>query len=401
MTANNEKASNRRWWVIAAVAFGIGLLVFVAAGWIADARDADRPTREDTLPLVETAEVRPMPQVFEIEEEGFLRPRAEIELVPEIAGRVVEVSPQLEPGGRFEKGEVMFKIDPRTFEADLARAEADLQAARAGLERATTEAARQERLAEIGATASARSEQAVSELASARARIGQAEAAVTSSRKALEDTTVTAPFAASVIEENVALGRFVQPGAVVATIFDTAAGEVVLDLLPEDARAVRLAAAESEGPLHVEVSPSDASATGATLDGIVKRFGQSVDRQTRTVPLVVEVPGAFSEENDALVFANDFVTVTIPARAPDPLFAAPLGTVRGETSVWILDEDNRLRGIEVTPVKRTEREVIFRAARDLTDQRVVITPLTEEAEGLEVLVAEPTTRTASRGSERP
>jgi multidrug efflux pump subunit AcrA (membrane-fusion protein) len=230
--------------------------------------------------------------------------------------------------------------------------------------------------------------------------VRQAEAAVTAASKAVEDTTVSAPFDASVIEETVALGRFVQPGTVAATIFDTGAGEVLLDLLPEDARAVRLAAEASDEPLEVTVTPSQASAGDLVLDGRVKRFGQSVDRQTRTVRLVIEVPDAFSAESSTGVFANDFVSVTIPAKAPDALFAAPKGTVRAESYVWILDPQNRLRSVEVTPVKRTDREVIFRAARNLSGERVVTTPLTEEADGIEVLVASDGPRTASRDTTR-
>ena len=43
--------------------------------------------------------------------EGTVRPRAESELVPEVAGRVIWVSPSLAIGGFFEEGDELFKID--------------------------------------------------------------------------------------------------------------------------------------------------------------------------------------------------------------------------------------------------------------------------------------------------
>jgi len=123
MTSHDETNTHRwRWIFIVLGALGVAFIIFFGAGRIAAARDQAQPAREETLPLVETVEVEAEPNRFFVTEEAFLRPRAEVEVVPEVAGRVVEVAPQLEPGGRFEKGELMFRIDPRTFDAELARA---------------------------------------------------------------------------------------------------------------------------------------------------------------------------------------------------------------------------------------------------------------------------------------
>lgn len=390
MTATPDQSGRWKWVLIALGAFVLGIVIYKGAGLVASARDAAQPPREETFPLVETISVRPV-DALSVVEEGFLRPRAEIDVVPEVSGKVVEVSPKLEPGGRFEKGELLFRIDPRTFEAELERAAADLEAAKAELARARSEADRQKRLEEIGASATARRQQSDASLASARARVGQAEAALTVARKRVEDTRVTAPFDASVISETVALGRFVQPGMSAATIFDTGAAEIVLGLRPTDAEAVRRAAQNRDKPLDVVITPSRASAGAVALTGQVKRFGQSVDRQSRTVPLVIEVPDAFTGENG--VFANDFVTVEIPAESTEQLFAAPLGTVREERYVWTLDPDSKLKQVAVTPVQRTDVDVIFHTPTDLTGQRLVLTALTEEAEGLKVVPAD---RTAQR-----
>jgi RND family efflux transporter MFP subunit len=362
-----------------AVAVGFGL--YVLAGEVAEARQEALPAKKETLPLVEVVEPKPVRQLF-VTEEGFLRPRAEIDVIAEVAGKVVEVSPNLQPGGRFAKGETLFRIDPRTLTGELDRARADLTSAAAAAERAR-------RLEKIGAASTSQLQQA--EAAEAAARAG-----LISARKRVEDAVVTAPFDASVISENVALGSFLQPGSVAATIFDTGAAEVVVGLRPEDAAAVRRAAQlQGDTPLDVVVSPSRASAGSLTLRGVVKRFGQAVDRQSRTVPVVIEVPGAFAEENGS-VFANDYVSVEIPAKTEEMLFAAPVGTVRQERFVWTLDQENRLRQVAVTPRSRDGIEVVFSAGQDLTKERVVLTALTEEAEGLKVEVAEQPERQAAR-----
>ncbi|MEM1380932.1 MAG: efflux RND transporter periplasmic adaptor subunit [Pseudomonadota bacterium] len=389
MNAAEKQSGGWRWTLLAVGAFVAALLIYQGAGWIAQARDAAQPARVATMPLVEVVSVRSVPQTHSVIEEGFLRPKAEIDVVAEVAGKVVDVSPNLAPGGRFAAGDVMFTIDPRTFEADLARAKADLSAARAEVARAKAEDTRQGRLQDIGAAAAARREQAGTELAAARARLGQAEAGLIVAQKAMADTAVTTPFAASVISESLALGRFVQPGQAVATIFDTSAGEVVLGLLPEEAREVRRALEQTDGPLRASVTPTKASAGDAPLEGIVKSIGQAVDQRSRTVPVVVEVPGAFDETNQGAVFANDFVRVELPAYSPEPLYAVTNDVIREERFIWTLTDDNRLHAVAIDQVQRRPSETLFRATEDLTGHRVVLTALTEEAEGIEVAIANP------------
>ncbi|MEM1409863.1 MAG: efflux RND transporter periplasmic adaptor subunit [Pseudomonadota bacterium] len=379
---------SRPWLILSAVALVLSLGIYSGAGMIASARQAALPPRVIELPLVDVASARPMPQHFTIVEEGFLRPRAEIEVIAEVSGKVVEVSPKLEPGGTFDEGELLFRIDPRTFKADLARAEADAVAARAELSRAKAENDRQMRLQEIGASAQANREQASAAFASARAAMGQAEAQLILAQKRFDDTEVRAPFTASVISENVALGRFVQPGQSTATIYDISAGEVVLGLLPADAEAVRRAVANSSGPAKATIVPSRASASTSRIEGQVKRFSGAVDRRSRTVPVVVDVPGAFST---GAAYANDFVRVELPAYSAEQLYAVPNGAVRQERFLWIITNGNELHSVDVQQMQRTDKETIIRSSEDLSGASIVITALTEEREGLKVAVNSKTT----------
>ncbi|MEO1657475.1 MAG: efflux RND transporter periplasmic adaptor subunit [Pseudomonadota bacterium] len=387
---------SRRWLVVAAGCFAVALIIYIGAGRLFAAESARTEPLTDTLPLVELTTIEPVDQVFTVEEEGFLRPRAEVSVVPEIAGKVVEVSDQLEPGGRFAAGEILYRIDPTTFEADLLRAEADVASAEASLRRAQAENGRQKRLSDIGAASASDLDTARSNLASARAQVKQAEAALVSARKSLADTEVRAPFDASVIDDDIALGDYVQPGQSTATIFDVSAGEIILDLLPVDARAVRAAADDMNAPLPVTIEPTGASASTIQLTGYIKRFGNSVDLVTRTVPVVVEVPGAFSGEGGQVAYANDFMHVTMPARSNETLYATASGVIRQAQFLWLLDGDSRLTAVPATPVDRDGSMVIFRSPNDLDGREAVLTALTEETEGAEVKVV---TASSAAGSE--
>ena len=56
--------------------------------------------------------------------EGTVSPLREIDLVPQVGGRVVFMSPDLVDGGMFEKGDVLFRIDPVDYELAVKAARA-------------------------------------------------------------------------------------------------------------------------------------------------------------------------------------------------------------------------------------------------------------------------------------
>ena len=52
------------------------------------------------------------------------------DLVSEVSGQIVEVSPAFVSGGFFKRGDVLIRIDPRIYEASLKRARAEVAKAR-------------------------------------------------------------------------------------------------------------------------------------------------------------------------------------------------------------------------------------------------------------------------------
>jgi multidrug efflux pump subunit AcrA (membrane-fusion protein) len=105
------------------------LMVLAAGGLsaflLASAREVPdrRPSRSEA-PLVEAVEVSSVPTVVTVVGHGTVQPKTEIQLVPQVSGRVVEIHPQLAGGGRFEKGELLLAIDPVDFELAVQRAAA-------------------------------------------------------------------------------------------------------------------------------------------------------------------------------------------------------------------------------------------------------------------------------------
>jgi multidrug efflux system membrane fusion protein len=147
---------------------------------------------------------------------GRLEAVERVEIRPRVGGFITEV--RFKPGAEVRKGEVLFVIDPRPFQAEADRATAAAQAARARAELARLELKRAQQL--VGEKAIAQreyDERAASQKeldATARAAQAQAEAA----RLNLSYTRVTAPIDGRVSKEEITLGNLVDTSAVLTSV---------------------------------------------------------------------------------------------------------------------------------------------------------------------------------------
>ena len=387
-TSDGKDRPGKAWILIGAAALCAGILIFMGMKLVGSGGGGEEQG-DPPVPVVETVEVSAEGNRFTLTEEGFLRPVSRIDIIPEVAGKVAQVSEKLMLGGRFEEGETLFVIDQRTFKAERDQAAADLESARAALARAQADYNRQQELADIGATAQSRLEQARADYLSSEARVAQAAAALDAAQKRLADTVLTAPFPARVQQEDVSVGQYVSPGNAVATLYDSSAAEVSVGIAPQDAAAVRRAwqGDDAPGALNVTIRPVAGSATTITLRGRIVEMASSLDPQARTVSVLIRVPDAFLPANDGVVFADDFVEVVLPAVSAEIVFAGPAGVVRKEGFLWAVDEDSTLQKVAITPLRRDRQRIVFSAERDLSGVEVVLTALTEEREGMEVRIA--------------
>ncbi len=384
--ASTPASPSRLWLLAGAGALAIGGLLMYAAS-AATAPEATAPAVSEPAVLVETARAEPAPARYTIAAPGRLTPRQTLSVVGEVAGKVVEINPELVVGGRIDEGALLFRIGSGDYLAELKRAEAGLANARARRDEARAERDRQVALsAKNIASASAR-DRAVAADADAEAAVKQAEAAVTLAQRALAKTTVRAPFPALVASETLSLGTYVAPGEPLATLLDATAGEIRAGLSPQDVAAVRDAQAAAGGTrLPVRAEPNEGSIGSMGLAGYLDTFAPRIDPTSRTVSVVAVFPDAFAPEHDGAVFADDYMTLEIPARVSGAgqAYAVPEAAIRQGRHVWLVDDARTLRKIAVQTVARTPGGMIVTADRPLDGARLLMTPLADEHEGLPV-----------------
>lgn len=160
---------------------------------------------------------------------GHLRGVDQADIRPEVSGKLLE---QIYwHGSLCEKGEVLFRIDPATYQAAYDQAVANVAAAKAGVlqaevadEQAQKDVERYTALVESGSISEKQFTDArhgkrrcEAALAMARAQVAQAEAALEMAKLNLDRCTIRAPFKGLASKSNVSVGDYVAAGQVVMT----------------------------------------------------------------------------------------------------------------------------------------------------------------------------------------
>ncbi|SUZ93779.1 uncharacterized protein METZ01_LOCUS46633 [marine metagenome] len=353
----------------------------------------EAPTQSPAVvaPLVRVVEVGLTTVTLTVRSQGTVEPRTESQLVPEVSGRIVEVSPSFVAGGFFEAGDVLFKTDPHDYEQALVQREAEIESARLRIlqEEAEAEVA-QWGWDRIGSGQARPLTLREPQIASAQAELAAAEANLETALRNLERTEVRAPYAGRVREKNVDVGQFVTLGAPVATIYAVDAAEVRLPLPDDDLAYLDLPLnyrgelGRVRGPV-VSLRASFAGRIHEWQGHIVRTEGE-IDPRTRMVHVVAEVPDPYGRGPDPArppLAAGMFVEAEIEGRIVENVAVVPRAALRGSGQVLIVDANSRLRFRDVDVLRATTNELFILGGLEAGD-RVNISPLEVVSDGMEV-----------------
>lgn len=186
-----------------------------ACGQAPEATEAAMPA-----PAVSVAEVIEQ-QVTEWDElTGRLEAPESVEIRPRVSGFIDKVA--FEEGALVKKGDLLFQIDPRPFEAQVKRLQAELQQARATEKRTASEAQRGERLRANNAISAELADARVSTASEAKSAVAAIQAQLDAAKLDLSFTRVTAPIDGRAGRALITAGNLVNAGeALLTTLVST------------------------------------------------------------------------------------------------------------------------------------------------------------------------------------
>ncbi|HEX6926401.1 MAG TPA: efflux RND transporter periplasmic adaptor subunit [Longimicrobiaceae bacterium] len=221
---------NKRGKMIGATIAALAIVGLAGVG-IASQRESAIEVRTETVQRRDLVSV--------VTASGVIQPKRKVDISADVSGRVVELA--VVEGQVVERGDLLLRIDPTTFEAAVRRAEAMVAQARAqeaqaraNLLQATSAAERAERLASGDRLISeqeleqARTQQRVAEAQYEAARYGvlQATASLNEAQEALRKTTIVSPMTGRVTRLNIEegetaiVGTMNNPGSLLLTVAD-------------------------------------------------------------------------------------------------------------------------------------------------------------------------------------
>jgi HlyD family secretion protein len=216
---------------------------------------------------------------------GVIQPKKKVDISADISGRVIQLA--VEEGQWVNKGDLLLRIDPTTYEANVRRAEAAVAQAQAqeALARANalkgeSDLKRAEQLSQGENLISreqleqARTAASVAraQLEAARFGVAQNQAALSEAREALRKTTIVAPMSGRVTRRNIEegetaiVGTMNNPGSLLLTIADLAEMEARIKVDETDVPGISVG--DSAG-VRIDAYP------GKIFSGKVTRIAQS------------------------------------------------------------------------------------------------------------------------------
>jgi len=207
---------SRRTWIIAGSI--VVILATIAAGRVISGHDAAPPAGPPAPPVTVAAAIGR--QVTDEDEfTGHLESVDMVDVRPRVSGYVERVA--FTEGAMVHKGDVLFVIDPRPYEADVEKAKADLAQAETRRTLAQSEVARAKHLLAAQAISRQDFDTRTSASAEGDAAVEAAQAALTTAQLNLEWTTVRSPITGKVGRALVTPGNLVQAGVSSATPLTT------------------------------------------------------------------------------------------------------------------------------------------------------------------------------------
>jgi len=364
--------SRRKYIVIGVIA------VFVAAAlWQFSRTNASEPKtsgRKATSVAVRTAPVNAESVPILLRSIGQVEPSSVVNVHAQVGGQLTRIA--FKEGDFVRKGDVLFGVDPRTSQTDVAQAQANYERAvatqkqaeanlakdKAVAATAAVEAKRYAQLVESGVVSRSQYDQvkttADSAAASARASadavngerkaVAAMKAALDASKVQLGFTTIVAPVSGRTGALQAHQGDVVSPNDQNPLVVINQIAPINVTFSVPEADFVRLKQAGSNGAIPVQAAP--AADPGSVSTGTLSFVDNSVDPTTGTIKLK-----ATFENVDQRLWPGQFVNVTATLGVEQNAIVVPKDAVQtGQQGqyVFVVKPDNtvEMRPVEVARV---------------------------------------------------
>lgn len=372
------------------------LLTGIGAAWaIMDLRPRmimQAPKNE--VPLVSIIQVEPQTIKLNVHSQGIVMPRNEIDLISEVAGKIIHLHPDFVAGGFFERNDLLVSIDPRDYDVAIAQAQAQIAEAKRQLamEEAQADQAHNEWKA-LGEGQPSALVMREPQLAEARARLNAAEANLQLARIKRSRCELRAPFTGRLQSKNIGLGQFIQPGDKLARIYSTDVAEIRLPLATSQLSFLDLPlggghCGGSSLPCPKVTLTADFAGAMQAWEGSIVRTEGSLDESTGVLYAVAEVQNPYQHKDKRPpLLSRLFVQAEIEGRAMQGVFVLPQLALNASQEVMLVDAGKKLHLHHLDVLRNEPDRILVKEGLNAGD-RIVISGIDVPVEGMAVRIDE-------------
>lgn len=322
-----------------ALAAGIGYFVLHSRG---EAQVAPAAPLAVTAERIEPQTIHPFAQFS-----GRINAVDYAEIRPEVVGRITEI--RFHDGQRVKAGDILFVIDPRPYEAAVAKAKSDLQTAINNAKEAKLERERGDRLMQAHALALESYDQRVNADSVAQAAVGSAQALLQQAQLNVDYAYIKAPISGRISRAEITQGNLVGSATTAPPLLASIVSDdgVYADFEVDEAtflNNVRAKSADQQQKVPVELQVEGDS--GHIYHGTIESFDNHIDAGSGTI----RARARFANEDGSLV-PGMFVSVRMGSGELDNALLVPeraIGNDQSKRFVFVVGRNNKAEYRPVT-----------------------------------------------------
>lgn len=333
---------------------------------------------------VYTESVKQEPVRLKVTTQGDVRARTQIDMVAQVGGRIISVSPQFTEGGEIEPGATLLKIEDEDYRLAFSQAKANVAEAQVGVEQALADAdVARKQLRNIPNPSPLALKKP--QVAQAKSRLVAARANLEQSRLNLQRTNVSLPFKGRLISTRVDIGQYVTPGTIIGRAFATKVVEIRLPLNDTQLSALGLPIGYT-APKGEELDVNFSAKVAGKIQqwhGKLVRLDASLDPTTRMLyaSAMVLDPYGKNTSNDGMPMAVGlFVEAEISGRELSNAHTIPRNALRAGDLVFLI-KDGQLEVRKVTVAHSSSTRAIISDGLTV-DENVIVSPIRNPIQGM-------------------
>ena len=332
----------KRKWFLGVAALALVAVVVLARGlWTNDSGAATQAQNARVVPVeVAIAERKNVPVRFDAL--GTVTPIASVAIKSRLETTIMSV--HFEDGARVNKGQLLFTLDGRAIEAQIAQTQGAIARDRAQLAGAERDVARYTDLVAKSATPTVNLDNAKTQAEVFKAAITADEGLLDNLKVQLSYCTITAPISGRISAANVKVGNFVRPAdlAPMATINQMAPVYVSFTVPQKALPDIRQALAAESASVQAQVPGSTARASGQVT---------MVENTVDTATGMAMVRASMANEGEVL-WPGTLVTAELTLRVEEAVIVPSTAIQVSQTGNFVFVVQNNVAKVQPVHVDR-------------------------------------------------